>query len=95
MKYQDLGRLHTPEYFNFATDVVDRWAEDPDKQVKPGSMGLPAPGMEVDENLQPLPPNREGDIAIRIKLERPLGLFVEYERNERVTRRWSGNCRTM
>ncbi len=61
----------------------------PDKKVKPGSMGLPAPGMEVDvidENLQPLPPDREGDIAIRISPERPLGLFVEYERNKEENR---------
>lgn len=46
-----------------------------------GSMGKPAPGFDVqvvDENGQVLPPNREGDVAVRIKPKRPLGLFKEY-----------------
>lgn len=46
-----------------------------------GSMGKPAPGFDVqvvDENGQILPPNREGDVAVRVKPKRPLGLFKEY-----------------
>ena len=49
--------------------------------VKPGSMGLPVPGFVVDiidENGNPAPPDIEGDIAIKIKPERPVGLFKEY-----------------
>ena len=53
----------------------------PGDLVKPGSMGRPAPGLTVaviGDDAQPLPPMREGDIAIRIAPERPLGLFKEY-----------------
>lgn len=56
----------------------------PGKEVKPGSMGLAAPGYQIevlDENLNELPAGQEGDIAIRVKPKRPIGLFVEYEDN--------------
>jgi acyl-coenzyme A synthetase/AMP-(fatty) acid ligase len=46
-----------------------------------GSMGKPSPGINlavIDEKGQKLPPNSEGDIAVRIKPERPVGLFKEY-----------------
>lgn len=46
-----------------------------------GSMGKPAPGIDlkvIDEDGNVLPPNTEGDIAIRVKPERPVGLFKEY-----------------
>ncbi|MFZ6007002.1 MAG: acyl--CoA ligase, partial [Nitrospirota bacterium] len=56
--------------------------------VKPGSMGMPVPGFVVDiidEGGNPAPPNTEGDIAIRIKPERPVGLFKEYLGNPEAT----------
>lgn len=46
-----------------------------------GSMGKPMPGFKIaviDEKAQPLPPNTEGDLAVRIKPERPVGLLKEY-----------------
>jgi len=49
--------------------------------VKPGSMGKPSPGFYVsviDENGRELPPGQEGDVAIRVRPERPVGLFKEY-----------------
>lgn len=49
--------------------------------VKYGSMGKPAPGFYIsviDEEANELPPNQEGDIAIKIKPNRPVGLFKEY-----------------
>jgi acetyl-CoA synthetase/medium-chain acyl-CoA synthetase len=52
--------------------------------VRPGSMGKPSPGFEVavlDDELQELPPGHEGEIAVRVKPTRPLGLFREYWRN--------------
>ncbi len=55
------------------------------REVRPGSMGVSAPGYNieiVDDDLRPLPANAEGDIAVRVKPERPLGLFVEYLDNE-------------
>lgn len=56
----------------------------PSQPVKPGSMGVPAPGFDislVDENLSPVGANVEGEIAIRVKPARPLGLFAGYENN--------------
>ncbi|WP_165876253.1 AMP-binding protein [Heliophilum fasciatum] len=46
-----------------------------------GSMGKPTPGFDVqviDEDGNILPTNREGDIAVRVKPNRPVGLFKEY-----------------
>ncbi|NQZ96203.1 MAG: AMP-binding protein [Myxococcales bacterium] len=54
----------------------------PSFPVKPGSMGKTAPGFDVqvvDADLSVAPANTEGDIAVRVKPERPVGLFVEYE----------------
>jgi acetyl-CoA synthetase/medium-chain acyl-CoA synthetase len=44
-------------------------------------MGKPSPGFDlqvVDEKGSILPPNTEGDVAIRVKPVRPVGLFREY-----------------
>jgi len=52
--------------------------------VRLGSMGKPTPGFTVallDDNLNELPPGCEGEVAVRIRPERPLGLFREYWRN--------------
>ena len=46
-----------------------------------GSMGKPTPGFDlqiIDNDGAILPPNTEGDIAVRVKPTRPLGLFKEY-----------------
>jgi len=60
----------------------------PPLEVKPGSMGKPAPAHDVaviDEDGKPLPYDSEGDIAVRVKPERPVGLFKEYWRNPEAT----------
>ena len=52
--------------------------------VRPGSMGQVTPGFHVallDEHLQPVPDDHEGEIALRIAPDRPLGLFREYWHN--------------
>jgi acetyl-CoA synthetase/medium-chain acyl-CoA synthetase len=51
------------------------------RPIKPGSMGIPVPGMDVrllDPNLFETPPGVEGEIALRVKPSRPIGLFREY-----------------
>ncbi|HEU0025976.1 MAG TPA: acyl--CoA ligase [Ktedonobacterales bacterium] len=56
----------------------------PPLEVRPGSMGMPAPGFDlavIDHEGRELGPNQEGDIAVRVKPERPLALFKEYWRN--------------
>lgn len=52
--------------------------------VKPGSMGRPSPGFDVsviDHEGNELPPNKEGDIAVRVRPQRPAWIFKEYWRN--------------
>jgi acyl-coenzyme A synthetase/AMP-(fatty) acid ligase len=54
-------------------------------EVRPGSMGLPAPGFTigvVDEEGNEVPAGEEGQIAVKIKPERPVGLFQEYWKDE-------------
>ena len=49
--------------------------------VRPGSMGKPTPGFTVallDEHLREVPAGIEGEVAVRVKPQRPLGLFSEY-----------------
>lgn len=56
--------------------------------LKPGSMGVPVPGFEVDivdDNGEILMPYEEGDIAIKVKPQRPVGLFQEYLNNPEET----------
>lgn len=57
--------------------------------VRPGSMGLPVPGWDVeilDEDLQRAPDGEVGDIAVRTDGERrPVGLFRGYDGNEEAT----------
>jgi acyl-coenzyme A synthetase/AMP-(fatty) acid ligase len=60
----------------------------PDMVVKPGSMGKAAPGYVVDvidDEGNPLPVGQEGDIAIRVVPQRPVGLFQEYLNNPGAT----------
>ena len=50
-------------------------------ELRPGSTGKPTPGMPVglvDEHGREVPAGQEGEIAVRVKPERPLGLFQEY-----------------
>ena len=50
-------------------------------EVKQGSMGKPSPGYTVDiidEDGNSVGVNTEGDIAVKVKPERPVGLFREY-----------------
>ena len=66
------------------TETVLLCANFPTLEVRPGSMGKPAPGMGVaviDEGGRALPPDSEGDIALRYRPERPVGMFREYWRN--------------
>ena len=53
----------------------------PGMQVKPGSMGVEAPGYEIsilsDEHI-PTPAKTEGMVAIRVKPKRPIGLMQGY-----------------
>jgi acetyl-CoA synthetase/medium-chain acyl-CoA synthetase len=52
--------------------------------VRAGSMGRPTPGFEIallDDDLKEVPVGQEGEIAVRVKPTRPLGLFAGYWQN--------------
>ncbi|TNE58922.1 MAG: acyl-CoA synthetase [Alphaproteobacteria bacterium] len=58
-------------------------------EIRPGSMGLPAPGIDlqvIDENGDLLPANQEGDIAVNVADGRkPVGMFTGYLHDEERT----------
>ncbi|MBI3326182.1 MAG: AMP-binding protein, partial [Nitrospinae bacterium] len=66
------------------TETVILVANFPPMQVKPGSMGKPAPGFTIsviDEAGQEVSAGTEGDIAVKLTPARPVGMFREYWRN--------------
>ena len=70
------------------TETVLLCGNFPGIDVKPGSMGLPTPGFElavVDDAGRPAPVGQEGDLAVRIEPDRPLGLFREYWQDPEAT----------
>jgi acetyl-CoA synthetase len=60
---------------------------------KPGSMGKPSPGYDieiVDEDGNPCEVGNEGEIVIRTSQEKPVGMFNGYYQDEQLTKRvWS------
>jgi len=70
------------------TETVLLCGNFPPLTVKPGSMGKPSPGFEVsviDDAGNELSPNKEGDIAVRVKPKRPTWMFKEYWHNPEAT----------
>ncbi len=70
------------------TETVLLAATYPAIQWKPGSMGLTAPGHTlgiIDDEGHELPRGTEGEIAVRVRPERPVGMFQEYWRNPEAT----------
>ncbi len=54
--------------------------------MRKGAMGLPTPGFTidiVDDEGKPVKPYDDGNIAIKVKPERPVGLFKEYIDDEK------------
>ncbi|MCE4606464.1 MAG: AMP-binding protein [Desulfurococcales archaeon] len=54
----------------------------PGIEVKPGSMGKPAPGYDIviaDVDGKPVQPGYDGQITIRIEPEKPMGLMKGYD----------------
>jgi acetyl-CoA synthetase/medium-chain acyl-CoA synthetase len=70
------------------TESVVLCANFPGMEVRSGSMGKPSPGYDVDvvsDDGEVLPAGREGDVAVRVRPERPVGLFREYWQNPEAT----------
>ena len=79
--------LHVWEGYG-QTETVLCAATFPGMPYKPGSMGVVAPGFQmaiVDDDGNELSDGNEGDLAIRVRPERPVGLFAEYWRNPEAT----------
>ena len=58
--------------------------------IKPGSMGKPMPGFQiavVDEEGRELPAGEEGQISVKVKPDRPVGLFQEYWKDDEAMER--------
>jgi acetyl-CoA synthetase/medium-chain acyl-CoA synthetase len=52
--------------------------------IRPGSMGKPIPGYDIallDAEMNEVPPDHEGHLALRVTPTRPTGLFKEYWKN--------------
>lgn len=66
----------------------------PWNKPKPGSMGLPAPGYELDivnEDGSSCAIGEEGQLVIRTDRSRPMGMFAGYYRDPELTAKaWSG-----
>lgn len=64
-------------------------------EPKPGSMGKPSPGYDiqiVDEDGNPCEPGIEGQIVIKTDNIRPVGMFTGYFRDDSLTKSvWSDN----
>jgi acetyl-CoA synthetase/medium-chain acyl-CoA synthetase len=70
------------------TETVNIVASYPCLPVRPGSMGKPAPGFDVDvvgEDGERLGHGEEGSIAVRTEPERPVGLMAGYWRDDEAT----------
>ena len=66
------------------TETVNVVANLPGNEIRPGSMGLPTPGFDVhvvDDDGAIVDDDVEGNIAIRVEPDRPVGLFKEYWRD--------------
>ena len=70
------------------TETVNLLANYRCLQVRPGSMGKPTPGFDVavvDDDGKVLGPGEEGHVAVRVRPQRPVGLFTEYWRDPEAT----------
>lgn len=72
------------------TETVLLVANFPPIEVRPGSMGKPSPGFDIaviDDDGKVVEPGQEGDNAVRVAPERPIGLFREYWNDAEATER--------
>lgn len=70
------------------TESIILAANMPGMPVKPGSMGLPFPGHDVrviDSAMTETKVDELGELAVRVKPERPPSLFLEYWKNPEET----------
>jgi acetyl-CoA synthetase/medium-chain acyl-CoA synthetase len=84
--YEATGKVIRDGYGQ--TETVILCGNFPSMEPRYGSMGKPAPGIDlkvIDDDGNIVPPGQEGDIAVRVQPERPLGLFKEYWKDPDMT----------
>ncbi|MFO7991453.1 MAG: AMP-binding protein [Thermoplasmata archaeon] len=86
-KCEEYTGLHIYDYYG-QTESVALVANYPFMDIKMGSMGKPTPGhvievVDDEGNLRPV--GEEGHIAVKVKPERPPGIFKEYWKDEEKT----------
>lgn len=86
-KWEEYTGLRIYDYYG-QTESVALVANYPIMEVKAGSMGKPTPGHDVeviDDEGNLMPVGEEGHIAVKVKPERPPGIFKEYWKDEEKT----------
>lgn len=86
-KWEEGTGLKIHDYYG-QTETVALIANSRALKIKPGSMGKPTPGHDVrivDDDGRELPTGEVGHIAVRIKPEKPPGIFKEYWKDEEST----------
>lgn len=87
-KWHELTGLMIHEAFG-QTETTLTIGTFPWMESKPGSMGVPSPGYDIDlvkADGSPCEPGEQGEIVIHVDKNRPLGLFREYLHDELLTR---------
>ena len=86
-KFLDLSGIKLHEGYGQTETCImlftNQWIE-----PKPGSMGMPAAGWDIqllDEGGRPVPNGTVGEICISLKNGHPVGLFQGYHKNEKLT----------
>jgi acetyl-CoA synthetase len=70
------------------TETINIIANYPGMEIRPGSMGKPVPGLDIDiidDNGNSCPKNIVGHIAVKITNPHPLGLFYGYFKDKTAT----------
>ncbi|MCL2484730.1 MAG: AMP-binding protein [Endomicrobia bacterium] len=92
-QFKKMTGLEIKEGFG-QTETVVFAATFPWMTPKPGSMGKPSAGWDVDivdDENNSCEPGQEGHLVIRTDKEKPVGLFCGYYKDEALTKRaWSG-----
>lgn len=86
-RFLDMTGIKLHEGFGQTETTVqlftNQWIE-----PKPGSMGMPAAGWDIkllDEDGRPAADGKVGEICVSIENGRPVGMFQEYHKNEKLT----------
>jgi acetyl-CoA synthetase len=87
-RFKNLTGLSLKEGYG-QTEMTLAVAVYPWVEPKPGSMGLPSPGYDIDllnEHGQPCEVGEKGEIVVRTDTRAPIGMFLGYHRDPELTK---------